>query len=197
MINTIIFDFGGVIGTDADTIFIELLTEHGISKEKAIEIWKQYWPNLSIGSYGVKKIWSFVEQELKLDINLVIEEYNEKIQVYPEIIDICQKLKLKGFKLGILANESLEWMDIKREKGNLNSIFEKVYSSADIKLKKPDVKSYEYVLNALNSKQEETFFIDNLERNIKAAKNIGMEAIWFKDIEQLRRELVSHSINVD
>ena len=197
MIKTIIFDFGGVIGTDSDTIFIEVLVKHGISKEKAVEIWEQHWPNLNNGTCGVQELWNSVEQELKLNISLVTEEYNKKIQVYPKTIDICRKLKLKGFKLGILANESLEWMDIKRKKGNLNSIFDKVYSSADIKSFKPDAESYNYVLNALNSKPEETLFIDNRGKNTEAAKNIGMKTILFKDCEQLKKELVSFSIYIE
>ena len=194
MINTIIFDFGGVLGTDADTVFIEVLENHGISKEKANEIWNQYWPKLKEGTSGVEEIWKSVKLELNEDIKLLIDEYEDKIEVYPEIIEFCKKIKKRGYNLGILANEALEWMDIKRIKGNLNGVFDKVYSSADLKMYKPNPEAYKMILRNLNAKSSEAIFIDNMERNTKAAESIGIKSILFENLEQLKQELTALNI---
>ena len=197
MIKTIIFDFGGVIGTDSDTIFIDVLTNNGMEKQEAVKIWEKHWPKLKDGTESVKKIWESVQNQLSCDISKIINEYENKIQVYSDVFNICKKLKSDGYKLGILANESLEWMNIKREKGNLNQIFDKVYSSADIGLCKPNKESYEFVLKSLGSKPGETLFIDNKEQNTKTAENIGLNTILFIDSKQLKKELASFSIHID
>lgn len=115
-IKTIIFDFGGVVGTNADTIFIEVLMKHDITRERATEIWNEHWPKLENGRENVRKIWESVQDHINCDVSKFIQEYENKIQVYPEVIEICKKLKSEGFKLGMLANEALEWMNIKIKK---------------------------------------------------------------------------------
>lgn len=189
MINTIIFDFGGVLGTDSDTIFIKALVKNKVTENQARKIWRKHWPKLKTGEEHVKSIWCEVEKHTTTDINKIIHEYNESISVNFDILDICKKLKQKSFKLGILANESSEWMDIKRKKGNLNKIFDIVYSSADIKTPKPFKESYDKILNSLNSTPEETLFIDNMDRNTIAAEELGIKSILFKDIIDLKNKL--------
>ena len=79
MIKTIIFDFGGVLGTDADTIFVDVLVANNVKKKKAIAIWKKYWSKLKSGSENVNKIWDNVQNETKYDIHKLIKEYEKKI----------------------------------------------------------------------------------------------------------------------
>ncbi len=196
MIDTIIIDFGGVIGTDSDTIFIETLKNNGFTIEKAKEIWRLHWPNLKVGLEKIDTFWKTVAEKTEVSISKIINEYNDAIAVDENILDLCRKLKNNNYKLGILANESLEWMDIKRNKGNLGKIFDVVYSSADLKTAKPDPKSYELILDRIKSKPENTLFVDNMERNIKAAEKLGIKSIVFKEIDQLKKELKNHSIRI-
>ena len=113
------------------------------------------------------------------------------------MINLCKKLKSKGFKLGILANESHQWMNIKRKKGKLNDIFDVVSSSADMKLAKPQKEAFEIILHSLKSKSEETLFIDDRKINTIAAKEVGMKSILFTNINQLKKELLSFKISID
>lgn len=79
--------------------------------------------------------------------------------------------------------------EYQNKKGNLTKIFDKVYSSADIKLVKPDKESFKFILKALKSKPEETLFIDNKEQNTKAAEDLGLESILFINAKQLKKQL--------
>jgi len=194
MINTIIFDFGGVLGTNSNLIFYETLAKHGISKNKALEIWKKHWPKMKIDDERIDAIWKTIKEYTTSNIENISADYNSLISVDQEMISFCKVLKQKGYKLGMLANETYDWMNIKRQKGNLDKIFDVVYSSADIKSSKPSSESYLKTLKSLNAKPEETLFIDNLNSNIEAAEKLGIKSILFTNINQLKKELAE--INV-
>ena len=61
MIKAILFDFGGVLGSDADTIFLQVLENNGITRAEAERLWEEHWPNLKLGKCGVDEIWNGVE----------------------------------------------------------------------------------------------------------------------------------------
>jgi putative hydrolase of the HAD superfamily len=187
MLNTLIFDFGGVLGSDSDTIFIDVLKKNKIQNETALKIWLDFWPNLKTGEISVDFIWEEVKKHTSADIKKLVREYNKAIFVDPKMLDFCRNLK--KYKLGILANESYEWMNVKRKKGKLDEIFNVVYSSADIQVAKPEHEAFIKTLNALEAKPQETLFVDNLERNTKAAEELGMKTVLFENSDKLIKTL--------
>ncbi len=189
MVNTIIIDFGGVLGTDADTIFIVTLSKHGISQKAAMEIWDKHWPKMGVGDEHVESIWKTVKKRTTSDIKKVIADYNGMVHVNNLMIELCKKIKKKGYKMGVLANETFDWMNIKREKGKLNEVFDAVFSSADLKSLKPLKNSYMKILKSLKARPEEALFIDDRKRNVEAANALGMKGLVFRDIVQLKKDL--------
>ncbi|MDD3648177.1 MAG: HAD-IA family hydrolase [Candidatus Dojkabacteria bacterium] len=191
MKNTIIFDFGGVLGSDADTIFFEILSKYGIPNDLATDIWRQHWPKMKTGKEHVDAIWETVGKYIKSNLKTITDEYAQLIIIDPKAIELCEKLKKKGYKLGVLANEAFEWMDIKREKGNLDAVFDITYASADLKVPKPEAPAYLKTLESLNAKPEETIFIDNMERNTVAAEKLGIKSLLYKGLRQLGKDLIN------
>jgi len=63
---------------------------------------------------------------------------------------------------------------------SLAELFVKDYYSSDIRIRKPDLRSFQFVLNdaALNS--SETLFIDDLYKNTEGAAQAGMHTICLK-----------------
>ena len=114
-----------------------------------------------------------------------------------EVLDLAKSLKKNGYKILILANESRTGMDIKTKKFELDTIFDKVYGSAHIGLYKPHKESYEYVLKDQNLKAEEVVFIDNLERNTIASEKVGIKGIVFRNVEELKEDLVKIGVKVE
>jgi putative hydrolase of the HAD superfamily len=194
MITTIIFDYGGVLGTDSDIPFNDVLALHGVSKWKAMAIWERHWHKLKLGEESVTEIWKDASRECNISIHILEKEYEKKVHANPHMILLAQRLKRNGYKIGILANEAEEWMDIKRKKGKLTALFDVVHGSADLRLAKPNAKAYTLTLKALHSRSEETVFIDNLTRNTSGAKRLGMQTIYFRDIVQLKKRLKAMGI---
>jgi len=60
----------------------------------------------------------------------------------------------------------------------LEELFDKVFYSHDIALRKPDAAPFEYVLNDQKLKAEETLFIDDSLPNILTAHQLGINSIF-------------------
>jgi len=60
----------------------------------------------------------------------------------------------------------------------LEELFDKVYYSHDIALRKPDAAPFEYVIKDQNLKVEESLFIDDSLPNILTANQLGLNTIF-------------------
>ena len=74
--------------------------------------------------------------------------------------------------------------------------FDAVYYSHLIRLRKPDREIYEYVLADAEILPEESFFIDDLEVNIEAARKLGIHA-ELKRAEEPLEKLLSRFLILD
>jgi HAD superfamily hydrolase (TIGR01509 family) len=195
MIKGIICDFGGVLGTDADTIFRDVLIENRISEEEFKEVWRLHWPNMKIGKTDTKPIWAELKKRYpNLNLNQMKIDYENKISVDKKMLGFFKILKSKGFKLAILANEANDWMDIKIEKGRLKEIFNIIHSSADLKIPKPEKEAYLKTVKDLGLETNEVIFIDNMERNKKAAEECEIKSILFESLAKLKKDLAELDI---
>ena len=59
--------------------------------------------------------------------------------------------------------------------------FDGVVVSCDLHIIKPDRRIYEYILNKYGLKAEECLFIDDLERNVRGAEKVGINAVRFEN----------------
>ena len=101
----------------------------------------------------------------------------------PERIELLRELKTR-YRLFLLSNTNAihvaAFQKIYQDafqNGTLDELFEKVYYSHKIQLRKPNKEIYEHVLKDKNLKPEETLFIDDALVNVEAARHTGMQAI--------------------
>ena len=202
MITTILFDYGKVLGSDSNewnTYFKEVLDLTGLNAEELDKIWVKYWyDDLRTGKIKLAFFWEEISKIAKKPVSSekLIKVYLDKFNIFDSVLEVAKKLKDNGYKLVILANESIEAMDTKVKKFHLDKIFDNIYSSGEIGLAKPHKEAFEYVLNNLEVSSEEVVFIDNLKRNTKAAEKLGIKSIVFKDVEQLKKDLKMFGVEV-
>ena len=60
------------------------------------------------------------------------------------------------------------------------SLFVKDYYSHEIHERKPDLSSYKKVIELSGVNPEETLFVDDLEKNIKGAREANLKTFWLK-----------------
>ena len=103
-----------------------------------------------------------------------------------KMIKLAESLK-RNYKLAILSNSDV--LGVKNcFKNGWFSHFDCLVLSHEVGILKPDKRIYKIALDKLNLKAQDCLFIDDLEDALKPAREMGMETILFKSIEQLKKE---------
>ena len=108
----------------------------------------------------------------------------------PETVEILRKLReVEGLKLYALTNWSGELFPYALGKYDFLHWFDGRVVSGDEKMRKPNPAFYQLLLDRYDLKPEEVLFIDDNLRNVKAAREMGIETIHFVSAEELGVEL--------
>jgi HAD superfamily hydrolase (TIGR01509 family) len=107
----------------------------------------------------------------------------------PGMFDWVSRLRAAGFKTGLLSNMPWDLVNHVRTNCRWMEHFAFKTLSAEVRLIKPELAIYEHTLHGLGVSAAETLFVDDREPNIRAAHALGMRAIQFLSISQLKDDL--------
>jgi HAD superfamily hydrolase (TIGR01509 family) len=113
-----------------------------------------------------------------IDVNVA----NEKLFDY-----ITETLKPR-YKVGLLSNAAANWLRELFDARQL-ALFDAVSLSYEAGFIKPYSKAYELIAEQLEVNADECVLVDDQERHCTGAREAGMQAIVYKDFEQVRDEL--------
>ncbi len=119
--------------------------------------------------------------------------YVASIHEMPGMVQLIKGLQSKGFKTPMLSNIAERHARVLAEKG-IYDLFHPVFLSCSIGAWKPDRLAFDYVLDQLQITPQECIFIDDEIQNIRAARELGIDAILFESAEQLQAELSSRNL---
>jgi putative hydrolase of the HAD superfamily len=202
-IAAVITDFGGVLTTPLHNSFLAFQDVSGISFEalgKAMAaVGAREGANplfeLETGRLTEAAFLKAVGDELTADLGRPVklhgfaEQYLEHLHPNPRMIDYMQELRGVGYKMAICTNNIREWEHLWRAKLPIDEIFDVVVDSAFVGYRKPEPQIYEITLDRLGVEAPAAVFVDDLELNCTAARELGMTAVWFRDSEQAIAEI--------
>lgn len=105
----------------------------------------------------------------------------------PLLSYIRTSLKPK-YKLGIISNAQQDWVQEILDKTDV-SLFDDIVMSHREGVAKPEAAIYQKSLDNLGVRASEAVFIDDIEQYCEAARAVGVQAILYKDFEQMKTEL--------
>jgi putative hydrolase of the HAD superfamily len=106
-------------------------------------------------------------------------------------------IKQRGLLTAILSNMGDDVLiNVEREFDWIHR-FNVLVWSCQIGVVKPDPAIYQHALSELGVRPEETLFIDDKLLNIETARSLGMNAIEFSTVEQLRADLIARGFDAE
>ena len=194
-IKSIIFDLGGVLlnisyqntidefeklGVDNSSKFyskksqktiFNLLETGEISKNEFVKA-----INKSCKSVTTEQIlyaWNSILLDLPKNRTNLLENLKEKYQLF--LLSNTNSIHIKEFKSRSGEEKYLEFYNL----------FDKVYYSHEIGVRKPHAEAFRLVLDENNLKEKEVLFIDDSPQHIKEAKELGIHTYHLKDNEEI------------
>ena len=135
-----------------------------------------------------------------LGTNLTLSEFSELwVSTFHENQEMAELLNtLKAQRpLYLLSNTNEVHYDHLQEKYNVARHFNELILSYKVGSSKPEHTIYKEVLKRSGLPPEDCLFIDDLEANIKAAQELGLNTIHFTGTSNLKKSLTKLGFNVN
>ncbi len=197
-IEAIVSDFGGVLTSALVDSFVGVLDSSGVSLEelgKAMAALAEREGSnplfeLETGRLSEARFMGALADELsarrgsRVELDGFGERYFRHLEPNERLIEYMRELADRGYRLAICTNNVREWEGRWRAMLPVDEIFDVVVDSAFVGARKPERRIYEITLERLGSAPEATLFIDDVEINCEAARELGMQAIHFRSTDQ-------------
>ncbi|MEE3034314.1 MAG: HAD family phosphatase [Bacteroidota bacterium] len=196
LIKNIIFDLGGVlIDWNPEYVYLKVFNNDRDKMKWFFEnICTFDWNENQDAGYPLKKA---TEERIKL-----FPQYENLIRIYygrweemlggpiNKSVDILEKVyKKNSCNIYALTNWSAETFPTALKKFHFLKWFDGIVVSGKEKTRKPFEKIYRITINRFKINPNETIFIDDNLRNVKAARKLNIKGIHFKNPEKLELEL--------
>jgi len=145
---------------------------------------------LEVGKVTPKEFCNRVRKVLNnpdaTDLQIEDAWYSMILDVPANRVKVVQELS-KSYNVYLFSNTNQIHIErlhraFKAEHGiDFPSLFVKDYYSHEIHERKPDLSSYQKVIELAGINPEESIFIDDLEKNIIGAQQSGLKTFWLKE----------------
>lgn len=208
MINTVLFDFGGVILSSPFEAFNGYEAANGIPLDtirmlNATNPDDNAWAKLERSDVNASEFGDLFRSEalaagFDIDGHAILGLLSGDIR--SEMVEALRRIGAAGFKTACLTNNvrshddrssGVESADPERAVAlrAVMQMFDLVVESSRVGIRKPEVGFYEIALNGLGIEANQAVFLDDLGINLKPARAMGMQTIKVHSADQALREL--------
>ena len=199
MIDTIVFDMGGVLVDFSAELFSKRLKVTGEDRRllERYVLRTTDWVRLDRGTITEEEVLAHacanLPRHLHAAADYIVSHWNEPIVPIEGTAEVVRELKTRGYALYLLSNASVRqpsyWHDIPG-----SECFSGTVISAQLHLLKPEAAIYQALFDKFSLTPANCIFVDDLPLNVEAAQNAGMQGIVFYDAQQLRSELQKRGV---
>lgn len=182
---------GGVIFDDSDSNLAKLLAKDSNEiKEIAKVAYKGNFKKCLLGEMKVEEHISDLQNKQIEDYDIIkyilsYENLKYSFPIMKETIKVIKNLKDQNYKIYLLSNITEASYKYVCETIDVEELFDGGLFSYQEHMVKPNKDFYERLLDKYSLKKEETIFFDDKEKNIVAAKEIGLSAVLFKSVQDI------------
>ena len=205
MIKNILFDLGGVLyhisyiktieafeklniknakdiySQQKQSKLFDLFETGKITEDKFFDELQQLTP--SIKTKKLKAAWNNMLLGMPLEYEQLLNNLKKKYRIY--LLSNANVTHIKHVKSDLLNNNKIE---------NLESLFDKAYFSQEIGMRKPNKKTFEWVLKDAGIKPNETLFIEDSIQHIEGAKLAGLHCCHISSNEPLTQAFLDKAL---
>ena len=192
--STVVFDLGGVlVDWDPRYLFRQLLSDEAAVESFLAEVCTPEWNAEQDGG----RSWA----EGVAEASARFPEHAELVAAYDErwwetiggqidgTVEVLRELRESGVGLYAITNWSAEKFDLTFPRFEWLSWFDGIVVSGHERIVKPNRRIYQILLDRYGIDPASAVYIDDIEFNVEAARDLGMTGLVFTTPQRLRADL--------
>jgi putative hydrolase of the HAD superfamily len=192
-IDTVLFDFGGVIAEEGFKQGLTVIAkETGLDERTFIQTAFDtiYATGYVLGKVPESVFWNTLRQKTgvrRSDASLRSEIFSRFI-LRDWMLDLVKKLKANNIKVGILSDQT-DMLDKLDKKYDFFKLFDYIFNSYHMGKGKRDPSLFDDIVQALKTEPDRVLFIDDDIGNVDRAKQKGWKGIQYVDRDGFIKDL--------
>jgi len=204
---TIIFDLGGVLlHWQPLTLLQQLLPHHAPDRAGAQALAQRLfqgfdpgsdWALFDLGQIEPGALARRIAERTGLaadEVTAVIDAIPPHLATLDGTVELVQALKAQGHRLCFLSNMPAPYAEHLLRHKAFFAHFEDGIFSAHVQQIKPDAVIYALAVERFGLSGQGTWFIDDVQRNLDAARPHGWQGVRFESAPQVRARLVNDGL---
>ena len=195
-IRGVILDYGDVISHPMDpTVVAQMARMFQMPEERFRPIYDSFRLDYDRGTLSPDEYWACVAQSAGTELSgeQIAELRRADVAMWSRlnesILTWAGELRAAGLKTAVLSNMHHDMVQHIRQNGTWTKNFDCAIFSSPLRMAKPDAEIFKHCLNCLQLEAHETLFIDDRERNVRAAEAQGIRGIVAPTTSDLRSQL--------
>ncbi|MEK6902665.1 MAG: HAD family phosphatase [archaeon] len=192
-ITTLIFDWGGVFTTGKFTqcILEVLASRRKITISEVYADFDRVLMKMARGALSFSQFvrtinttfgWNYTPTQMS-------NAFYHAIRPYPPMISLIQRFKKKYRLIMLSDNDPMTVKNIRMHHPTMLAPFDQTFFSFQVNYTKPDKRFFKHVLAKTKSTVQECVFIDDKQKNVDAAKELGINGIQYTSIGKFKKDL--------
>ena len=183
MIKAIVFDCFGVLMIDTTTAYQDL---HPEVSSDLIDVNRQ----ADVGFISQMEQIELYKMLTGDDEKTIVNYLSKEHRLNEPVVQLIKQLKV-NFSVGMLSNIGSSWYQ-QLVPEEVRDLFDVTVLSHEIGMVKPFPEIFEYLLNQLNMDPHQVLFIDDILDNCEGARAVGIAAIKYEGIEDLKQKIQTY-----
>lgn len=198
----VVFDLGGVlIDWDPDRLYRKLIEDPAERSRFLAEVCSPAWHDAQDRGRSGAEATAALQRVHPGRADLIAAFYDRWPEMFggalPATVEVLRELDRAGVRLLALTNWPAEKFADARSRFPFLSRFEGIVVSGEEGVAKPDEAIFRILLDRYSLDPASTVYIDDNAGHVQTAARLGMTALRFGDVPQLRRDLSGAGLPVD
>lgn len=192
-IDTILFDYGGVVGTHRVEPYWGILSaileaDPKVANKYMLET-SPHGIAFRLGDITMEQFWEEAQRLAGVsgkDARALMDNWARSYAMDPKMIELSERLRARGYKTGILMNSDAERYKYIQETYHIEQHYDFIISSNIHRVTKPDPQAYEVAKQVVGRSENSSavLYIDDRKSNADVAVQQGMQGYTFLSYEK-------------
>ena len=196
MIEAIIFDMGGVFFQKSQILRTAVLDQYQVSEDwinqiKLLPAYHLYKQGLLSQDDFMREVGPHLPpgaghaEDLFRDLSMA-RDLNQAL------VDLAASLRTR-YRIAVLSNSD-SFLEERIERFGIADLFEFVINSYRVRMRKPDQRIFQHLLNRIELDPEQILFVDDKPSNVSVARELGLYGHVFSSTTGLNQDLREHGL---